>query len=211
MPLIRKPDNATRNAGTTPTDPAAVLRALTHGNQEERWNAARTAATLDGGIDALVAALPGESDARVREAMFTSLARTGSPQSIGAMINLLRTDHVGLRTGALDALRAMPDALRMHIPALLSDADSDVRVLSCEIVRGLPAAEASAMLCDLLEREPEANVCAAAIDVLTEVGVPAALPVLDRCAERFPQTAFLAFAIRIARDRILAQSTASHD
>jgi hypothetical protein len=43
------------------------------------------------------------------------------------------------------------------------------------------------------------------------VGGVSALPCLDACAARFPELPFLAFAIRIAREQILAQSTDSHD
>ena len=73
-------------------------------------------------------------------------------------------------------LRAMPEACRPHLPALLADTDADVRLLSCELVRGLPDEEANRLLCDLLERETEKNVCAAAIEVLAEIGRPEALP-----------------------------------
>ena len=207
MPLIRKSDKDTRKPES---DPADVLSALSNGNQEERWTAARAAARITGGVDALAIALQSEVDARVREAMFTSLTRIGSPQSVNAIIPLLRVDDASLRIGALDALRAMPGAVRESLPGLLSDSDSDVRILSCEIVRGLPAEEATSILCALLANEPEVNVCAAAIDVLAEVGSAAALPVLDVCAARFQETSFLAFAIKVARDRILAQSTDSH-
>ena len=44
--------------------------------------------------------------------------------------------------------------------------------------------------------------CAAAIDVLTEVGTPEALPALEKCAVRFAATPFLPFAISMAITRI---------
>lgn len=209
MPLIRKSD---KDTGKPDTPQAAdVLRTLTQGDADARWSAARAATDLPGGIDALAAALPNEKDARVRETMLTSLARIGAPRSVEAIVPLLRLDDASVRTAALDALRAMPDAVRAQLPSLLKDGDSDVRILSCEIARTLPRGDATSLLGELLAVETEANVCAAAIDVLAEVGDPAALPVLDRCAARFAGTAFLEFAIRIARGRILAQSTESHD
>jgi hypothetical protein len=107
-----------------------------------------------------------------------------------------------MRTGALDALRSMPDAVLPRLPALLGDPEADVRLLSCEIVRCLPSANATPLLCDLLVREPEANVCAAAVDVLAEIGGPLAEPALRHCADRFPQEAFLGFAIKMAIQRI---------
>ncbi|MES2626143.1 MAG: HEAT repeat domain-containing protein [Pseudomonadota bacterium] len=207
MPLIRKSGGDTRKPDA---DPVSVLTALVNGNPDERWAAARAAVHVTGGVDALETALASEVDPRVREAIFTSLIRIGSAQSVNAIIPLLKLDDASIRTGALDALRAMPAAVRERLPELLNDRDSDVRILSCEIVRGLPGEEATSILCTLLAHEPEANVCAAAIEVLSEVGGADAIPDLDRCAARFPGISFLSFAIKIARDRILTQLTDKH-
>lgn len=207
MPLIRKP-------GKDPAPPApsaaATLAALTQGSADARWSAARAAAGIEGGADALAAALPAETDARVREAILTSLTRIASRRSVAAIIPLLRGDDAAVRTSALDALRAMPGAVRDYLPHLLHDTDADVRILSCEIVRGLPAPEATRILDELLAQESEVNVCAAAIDVLAEAGGPEALATLDRLAARFPDEPFLAFAIRVARERMLPPA-AVHD
>jgi hypothetical protein len=159
----------------------------------------------------LAAALRTESDARVREAMFTSLARIGSPKSVDALVEFLRSDDAAIRAAALDALRSNVAAIREHLPKLLNDEDSDVRLLSCELVRNLPSEEATRMLCDVLARENEANVCAAAIDVLAEAGRPEALSALSECERRFERTPFLSFAIQIARERIASQMMSRHD
>ena len=119
----------------------------------------------------------------------------------------LRSDDASLRTGALDALRAMPRrAVAPHLPRLLADPDADVRLLSCELVRDLPAERGQRGCCAICStRETETNVCAAAVEVLAEIGGPEALPALARCAERFADDPFLAFAIKVATDRIGAQ------
>jgi HEAT repeat protein len=207
MPLIRKPVDPNRATAAAHGD---VLKLLVSGSQEERWSAARAAVEIAGATDVLAAALKTEVDPRVREAMFTSLARIGSPQSIRAILGFLRVDDASLRTGALDALRTLHDAVREHLPGLTNDADSDVRVLTCELVRELPPAEATRILCELLQREQEPNVCAAAIDVLAEVGDASALGVLAACDARFRDKPFLAFAVKVATARILEQSTDRH-
>lgn len=209
MPLIRKPGKDAPKAEAA--RPADILRALAEGDADARWSAARAAVDVPGGEDALAAALPAEPDARVREAILTSLARIASPRSVNAIVPLVRMDDASIRNAALDALRAMPEAVRAQLPALLRDDDSDVRILSCEIARVLPRDYATELLGELLAVEPQANVCAAAIDVLAEAGSPAALSALERCAARFADSAFIGFAIGIARDRILAQSPESHD
>jgi HEAT repeat protein len=141
----------------------------------------------------------------VREAILTSLTYIGTPEAGDAMIPHVRSDDAGLRTAVLDALRAMPGVVAARLPALLADPDPDVRLLACELVRCMPGPNGSQLLCDLIQRETEANVCGAAIEVLAEVGGPEALPALARCASRYPTEPFLAFAIRIATERILGQ------
>jgi HEAT repeat protein len=207
MPLIRKPVDASVSHDATRPD---VLNGLRDSDPEQRWSAARAAADVPGGADALIEALQSEGSPRVREAMLTSLMRIGSPTSIASIVRFLRSDDASLRTSALDALRTRHDVVRAHLPTLMNDPDIDVRVLSCEVVRGLPSAEATQMLCDLLGRESEPNVCAAAIDVLAEVGDARALSALAECAKRFHDTPFLAFATKIATARILEQSTERH-
>jgi HEAT repeat protein len=190
MPLVRKPPPAPAQSpsGRQPTS-------------DERWSAARAAAERGDGM-LLAKALAHEDDARVREAIFTGLARIGTTQSAAAVIHYLRSDDARLRTGAIDALRAMPDAARGHLAALLADTDADVRVLSCELARGLPESEANRLLCALLERETEKNVCAAAVEVLAEIGQPEAVPALQRCGARFAADPFIAFSVKVATDRI---------
>jgi hypothetical protein len=200
MPLIRK--EPVGGAEPTRADLQQVTAALRGGTAPERWSAARSLGAQPHAGRILGDALVEERDARVREALFTSLARLASPESVEAVIPHLRSDDAGLRTGALDALRDMIAAVRPRLPELLTDTDPDVRVLCCELVRELPAADATGLLCAVLELEPEPNVCAAAIDVLAEIGEPAALPFLDKCGARFHDQSFLIFAIKIAAARI---------
>jgi HEAT repeat protein len=181
---------------------------LAAGNDEERWSAARAAAELPDSVAALGEALARETTPWVREAIFTSLARIATPQSVEAVLGFLRSDDARARTEASDALAAMKDAAWPYLAALLRDHDADVRVLACSLVRNMPSESAVPLFCELLESEQEPNVCGAAIDALAELGGPDALPVLARCHERFRATPFLVFAIKIAADRIRAQSAA---
>ena len=224
MPLIRKdpageagpPAPGTRPAtpsGTTiPTppgmpNPAGLLRTGTTG---ERWSAARALGANPDGTKALGEALKTETDTRVREAIFTGLVRTGSRESVDAVVPHLRSDDANLRMGALDALRAMIGAARPILPALLTDPDADVRVISCDLARELPSPEATRLLCDVLARDPELNVCAAAVDVLADIGEADALPFLANCPSRFAGATFLSFAVEVAMERIAAERPAGH-
>lgn len=199
MPLIRKPAPPVE---TPAPDDRNIAEMLIEGSDDERWTAARSAALLPEALPLLAIALSKERVARVREALFTTLAKIGSSESAAVTIPYLRSDDAAQRTAALDALRAMPEAAAVHLPGLLMDADADVRLLACEIARVLPADDASRLLGELIERELNTNVCAAAIEVLAETGTAASLPILAQCATRFPEEPFLSFAIKTARDRI---------
>lgn len=204
MPLIRKSAGST--TGERPPDAAAVRAALASGSEEERWSAARAAASLPDSVAAVAEALARESTPRVREALLTALARIATPESVEAVLPFLRSDDASVRTGAYDALAAMKHAAWPYAAALLRDSDADVRVLACELVRNMPSEQAVPLFCDLLDVESEANVCAAAVDALAELGRADALPTLARCAERFRTTPFLGFAISVAADRIRSQA-----
>lgn len=204
MPLIRsKSDNAApKGASDTP----AV--GLMSQSMDTRWAAARAADT-PGHIPSLAAALACEKDARVREAIFTALARIATCESAQAVLPLLRCDDAGIRVGALDALRAMPQAAAAHLPRLLTDKDADVRLLACDLARNMRDADGVRLLCELLETDREANVCAAAVEVLAEIADENALSSLSRCAARFPRDPFLAFAIKVTADRLRLGSARS--
>lgn len=208
MPLIRRPagPSGDKPAEAAP-DPTAIPGQLREGSEEERWAAARVAAQLPDGVELLSSALANEKAPRVREAMFTGLARIATPAAAQAVLPFLRADDAHVRTEALDALAAMKAVVWPCLPALLRDADTDVRILACELARSMPADEAARLFTGVLESEPQPNVCAAIVEVLAEIGGTEVLPALERCGERFRTTPFLVFAIRTAADRIRAQSS----
>jgi HEAT repeat protein len=202
VPLVRSPSTKVPPAQASAEK---VERDLSEGTTDQRWDAARAAPELPNGLELLSRAMSREREPRVREAILTSLARIGTPECAEAVLPGLHSDDSQLRTASLDALRAMPTATRLHLPLLLRDVDPDVRLLACDLVRNQPATEASRLLGDVLAQETEANVCAAAVEVLAETGGPSLLPLLAQCAARFPDDPFLAFAIRIAGERLGAQ------
>jgi HEAT repeat protein len=199
MPLVRKPSSLIE---TPALEVRTTSEMLVRGSDDERWSAARNAPTLPDALPILTDALSRERVPRVREAIFTALAKIGSEESAAVALPYIRSDDASERTAALDALRAMPGAATKHLPQLLTDTDADVRLLACEIARALPTDDASNLLGALIDREKNTNVCAAAVEVLAETGNAASLPILSRCAERFPDDPFLTFAVKAARDRI---------
>jgi len=202
MPFVKRGATPSQPRHEPDGDRASQIAALRRPEAETRWRAARALAGTPAAVAALAQALPGEAVPRVREAIMTALMRTGDEASVRALLPCLRSEDAGQRSAAIEALQALPEVIGPFLTALLADADSDVRLLATELALNMPAAQATELLCALIEREPHPNVCAAAIEVLAEVGTRDAVPALRRCAERFAGTAFLPFAATVAIGRI---------
>lgn len=199
MPLIKRPPG--QSAATSATPASGASAQLQSSDADLRWKAARAIGADASAVPAIATALQTESSTQVREALFTSLVTIGTPDAARAAARFVRSEDAAVRSGALDALEAMPEAVAPLLPELLRDADRDVRILSCELVRNLDATTAARLLSPLLESDAETSVCGAAIDVLAEIGSAGAVPALKACKARFPDEAFLGFAIDDAIDR----------
>lgn len=136
MPLIRKePERA--SAAELAGDLAA---GLANPSADLRWAAARAAAGQPHSVSLLAEALARENDPRVREAILTALARIATADSVLAIVPCMRSDDSSLRAAAMDALRAMPNAVTPFLADLLADPDSDVRLLACDLALCIPGA-----------------------------------------------------------------------
>ncbi len=202
MPLVKRSSANPETGGGERQQTAPAISALSSPDAETRWHAARTLAGDAEAVPALAATLAQEQVPRVREAVMTALMRIGSEESVRVLLPYVRSQDAGLRVAAIEALQALPQAIAPFVAALFQDRDSDVRLLATELVRNMPAAQATASLCALIEHEPHPNVCAAAVEVLAEVGTPDAIPALKKCADRFAGTPFLPFAVSAAIARI---------
>ena len=102
MPLVRNPTPTTEPRAPDGRKPAEIL---VTGSDEERWIAARNAAETPEALSLLAHALSVERVPRVREAMFTALAKIATPESASVALPYLRSEDAALRMQALDALR----------------------------------------------------------------------------------------------------------
>jgi hypothetical protein len=204
MPLVKK-SLADRQPPAVADGLAQATDRLHSANAQDRWEAARQLAEFAGAATVLSRHLTEEQDERVREAVLTSLAKINNDESFDAILPYLRVDDAAIRTAALDALKLMPDVAGARLDVLLHDPDADVRVLACDLARAVPPAIAQKSLAAILASEAEINVCAAAIDLLAEIGTPEILPELALCAERF-SAPFLNFSVQIATNQINARS-----
>ena len=201
MPLV-KGSSKRSAAGGWGVDIASHQAALSSLDAERRWDAARALAKYADAVPSLATALAAETVPRVREAIMTALMRVGDEASVKTMLPYLRSQDAGLRAAAIEALQALPGAVAPFMRPLFGDSDSDVRLLATELARNMSGPAATRLLCELIEHEQHPNVCAAAIDVLSEVGTRDAIPALEKCAARFAATPFLPFAVSVAIKRI---------
>lgn len=201
MPFIRREANGAAD-GSAAAEAAPPLTGLKAPDPEVRWATARKIGGVAAAVPALSEALQVEQNSRVREALMTALMRVGDAPSVQALLPYLRAQDAAQRSAAIETLQALPDAVSPFMSELLGDADPDVRILATELVRNMPTERASFILSELLQHEQQPNVCAAAVDVLAEVGTRDALPALRACAERFRDMPFLPFAIATTIGRI---------
>lgn len=198
MPLIRSAavvaDATTENAGSH-------RDRLAGDDIDERRRAARALAADPAAAPVLAARLACEPDPRVRDALFGSLVDIGGTQAAELVAPFIRSEDAGLRSGAVEALKRLESHAVSVVDELMNDPDTDVRILVIEITRVWPAELAMPRLRRVFELEPHVNVCAAAVDVATEVGTEDLLVALDRLRTRFASEAFLNFAIDVACER----------
>jgi HEAT repeat protein len=193
MPFIKRgtsvPKTGTESDKETDGGAASHIAALNSPDAEVRWTAARALGGAAAAVPALAAALGSEQAPRVREAIMTALMRVGD-------------EDAGHRSAAIEALQSLPEAVAPFMAALLGDSDTDVRIMATELARNMPPPDATRMLSSLLKKESHPNVCAAAVEVLAEVGTRDAVPALNACAARFAGVPFLPFAISTTIARI---------
>src|ERR1700722_4700051 len=202
MPLIKRDVAAAAAPSDHADDFAAHVAALNGPDAEARWSAARALSGRAAALPALSAALGIEQVPRVRESILTAIMRIGDESGVMVLLPYLRSQNAGERAAILEALQTLPTAIMPFMASLFGDVDSDVRILATELARNMPAEDATRVLCGLLEHEQHPNVCAAAIDVLAEVGTRDAIPFLQACAERFSDTPFVPYAASIVIARI---------
>lgn len=202
MPFIKRTSSAQREKVESDNGVAAHLSELNSPDAEIRWQAARALGGIAAAVPGLAVALEAEKVPRVREAIMTALVRVGDEASVRALLPYLRSQDAHQRAAAIEALQSLPEAIAPFMLALLGDPDVDVRILATELARNMAANEATRVLCGLLANELHPNVCAAAIEVLAEVGTRDAVPTLKACALRFSDIPFLPFAISTTIARI---------
>lgn len=166
-----------------------------------RW-AARDLLEFPAATAALVARLKREDDRSVREFILTSLTRLGDEIAVAGLVEWLRSEDAVMRNEAIEAMKALPDEVAPIMGGLLSDPDPDVRIMAVNVLESLRHPHVEDWLIDVIDNDSVINVCGTAVDLLGEVGSPAARESLLRLRERFPGEPYIKFATDLALKRI---------
>lgn len=201
MPF-RKSDASTETTTSLPALDVAPEIALGDPDPAQRRRAARLLANTEGGSVPLVAALARESDLSVRDVIVGCLVRRADDTAIDGLAAALRSADAGLRNAAAEALAQVHERSLPLLTSLLQDADPAVRVMA---VNTLAASDADVArhLHEVLARDPDENVCTAALDALCSMGTPVSLTAVAAVSARFAHSPSLQFAAEIVRTRIV--------
>lgn len=185
----------------TPAPAPDLATGLVHPDPAVRCEAIRHAAATHASA-ALAARLPAETDVNVQARLIGALADIGDAIAIEHLLDCLRGEDIPLRNAAIDALRTLPQAAAPVIARLLNDPEPDVRIFGVNALEGVRHPDVEAWLIDVIRDDEHVNVCAAAVELLGEIGGAAAADPLEALKQRFPDQPFIGFAADIALDRI---------
>ncbi|MCW6511553.1 HEAT repeat domain-containing protein [Lichenifustis flavocetrariae] len=203
MPLIKASNvSARKKAQPVATiDRLAIARDLESLDVDTRIAAIRLAARF-GEAELLTRHLAAETDPVLRETLLTSLVRIGGVRAARPLIALLATDDASLRNAVIETLQSMGEEVLPEIEAQLENQDSDLRIYAVNMLLSFRSPRVPDIALRVIAQDPHVNVCAAAVDVLAEVGRPEMVEALQAAAARFSDQPFLSFAVRAAAKRI---------
>lgn len=209
MPLLKSRGEAPVPDAEVPAPPDILLTTLRTGATA----AARRAAALDlagspDSAEALAGALGQEPASVVREAIVTALVEIGTVAAAHSLAQYFRGEDVELRNAAVEALRQIGDASALAMKERLESPDPDERIFAIGVLEGLRHTDTAAWLRHVLLHDPDMKVGLAAVEALVQAGEAEDAAALRGFATRFPDEPFVAFAVRLACERVAGQARA---
>ncbi len=181
-----------------------LLHSLEDDNATTRRWAARDMVNCPDASVALVNRLKCEAELSVREVILSTLTQLGDATAVSGLVDCLRSDDAALRNEAVEAMKQLPDEVAPMMQGLLSDGDPDVRIFTVNVLESLCHPDVEAWLIEVISTDPHINVCATAVDLLSEVGTQKSLVPLDQLKKRFPDAPYMQFAADLALRRLRA-------
>nr|WP_315392727.1 HEAT repeat domain-containing protein [uncultured Duganella sp.] len=181
---------------------AELLADLEHGEAAVRRWAARDLVACPGAALALIGRLHAEPVPSVREVILTTLIVQGDAAAVGGLVDCLRSGEAARRNEAIEAMKQLPGEVAPLMEQLLADADADVRIFAVNVLESMRHPQVEDWLITVLLTERHVNVCAAALDVLSEVATPRARAALEQVKARFDDEPYIEFAADLALRRL---------
>lgn len=198
----KAPQIVNEDERSAPRDFEGLCLELNNENfQARRW-AVRDLANYPESSEALVARLEIETNTSVRTALLDTLAQLGDAKAIYGLANCLRSDDASLRNEAIEVLKTQPEKVAPIIECLLADDDSDVRIFAVNILESLRHKDVEKWLINVIEKDPHLNVCATAVDLLSEIGTELSIKALENLKIRFLDEPYICFTVDLALQRI---------
>ena len=204
MPIVKQhhPQTVNTDERQSPRDFAGLIAELENTNPTARRWAARDLAEYSESAGTLVERLKRENDPSVRDAILATLTRLGDPAAVAGLVECLRSEDTALRNEVIEAMKQLPEEVAPIMGDLLVDVDPDVRIFAVNILESLRHPQVEAWLISIIEKDPHVNVCAAALDLLGEVGTSASRSALEQLKVRFSDEPYICFAANLALKRI---------
>ena len=207
MAIVKRGTNASvekvdSDERSRPRDLAGLTLELDNPNPIARRWAARDLAQFTEAAPALIVLLAREQDATVREAILMSLTDIGNATAVQGLVNCLRSEDVALRNEAIEAMKHLPEAVAPIMAGLLADPQPDVRIFTVNVLESLRHPDVEKWLIEVISEDAHINVCATAVDLLSEVGSEIAIAPLEALKQRFPEEPYIEFAADLALRRI---------
>lgn len=175
-------------------------------DRSELSPAQETAASETVPADTLLDAWRAEQEPAGRETLIAAIVALRSPQATDALMRIVEEGDAASRSLAILGWQGFPVEEVMRGTSLLESSDTDCRVLAMSVLQAAPGRELERPLIDLLSTETDPNVCAAAIELLSEWGTSAAVEPLLDARRRFAGNEFVEFSI----DQALLQAGGGH-
>ncbi len=187
---------------SAPRDFDGLCLELNHDDAQVRRWAIRDLATYTQASSTLAARLKIEDNSSVRTAILDALAKFSDDISVSALVDCLRSDEASLRNEAIEVLKSEPEQVAPIIENLLNDSDSDVRIFAVNILESLQHQNVEKWLISVINNDSHINVCATAVDLLSEVGTENAVNALENLKCRFADEPYICFTVDLALQRI---------
>ncbi|SEK86423.1 HEAT repeat domain-containing protein [Ectothiorhodospira marina] len=185
-----------------PRDLETLLQTLLDGDPMKRRWAARDLADHPTAAVALATQLQHETDTTVLQIIISSLGCIANDVAVRGLIDCLYLEQALLRNTAIEVLKELPEPVAPHMGQLLQDPDPDVRIFAVNVLESLRHSNVEEWLIGVILKDDHVNVCATALDLLSEVGSPRAREALQALKQRFPEEPYIQFAAELALKRI---------